>query len=113
MVKIRTPKKYPAPFLSIGDLEWTEAYKDLTPAGFGLYLLLAENKSGYNYGLSKATFMSKLGKGKHAYYDARDELIAKKYLRFNKENGQYEFYPTRPTPKELEDMKLADKGFEF
>lgn len=98
IIKIKKPATYDKQFLSVGVDEWQEAFKNLTPAGLGLYLLLASNKGGFPYELSRVQYEKATGKKKHAYYNAVDELKEKGYI-WKDMKGQYNF---SPKPKEKE-----------
>lgn len=84
---------YKRDFLQIGIDEWQEAYKNLKPTSFAIYLYLASNMHGYHFELSKAAIENALNIKKTAYYTAIDELEKQGYLVLASGN-LYNFYTT-------------------
>ena len=79
------------PFLSIGDKEWKEAYKQLTFTQFGVYLYLADNKQGYVLELSPTAIKEELNISPSSYHRAIDRLTELNYIY--KEDGKLFFSP--------------------
>lgn len=66
------------------------AMSDLNYVGFKMWLYFSKNQSYHSFELSRAA-CQKAGIDKNSYYRGVDELIEKKYLIPESENG-YRFY---------------------
>lgn len=83
-------KKYKTNFLQIGNEEWQEACRKLTPSGFQIYLYLASNCNNFQLSLSQKAIEEQLGIKKTAYHTAIKQLEELGYIRLVKGN-LYEF----------------------
>lgn len=90
IVIIKKPK-YLKNYLSVGNAEWQNAYKDLNGATFAMYLYLASNCADFKLAASAEAVKNSLGLSKSSYHRAMNELEEKKYLVQNTENT-YFFY---------------------
>ena len=68
------------------------AWKNLKPASFALYLFLLRDQPGFNRVLYKAEFEKITGYKKTAYYAALQELKEKGYL-VQTNGSHWNFYP--------------------
>lgn len=93
--KKKEPKEY-------GDGKWGyfpfkdtfKAYQTLTPATFGLYLLLLKDNANHTKPLYRVEFENLTGKKKTVYYEALKELKNKGYLIQEADGGaRWLFYP--------------------
>ena len=73
--------RYKANFLQVGIDEWQEAFKELKPSTFAIYLYLASNADGFDLALSQKAIENALGIKKTAYHNAIAELKEKGYIR--------------------------------
>ena len=69
------------------------AYKELSPAAFGLYLFLMRDNSGHSRPLYRVEFEQLTGKKKTVYYKALQELKDKGYLSLGSGISRWFFYP--------------------
>lgn len=60
--------------------ETFEAYRDLSPAGFGLYLMLMRDKPHFQRDLYRVEYEKLTGRKRTTYYNALQELKDKGYL---------------------------------
>ena len=67
-------RKYTANFLQVGIDEWENAYKELKPSTFGIYLYLASNSDVFFLALSQKAIENVLGIKKTAYHNSIAEL---------------------------------------
>ena len=83
------------PFLQISEIDWREAFQNLTRTAFGVYLYLAQNKNGYQFEYSPQAIANTgmMSKGQASKVIA--ELIEKGYVV----NG--EFYVQSPARRTL------------
>ena len=93
--KKKEPKEY-------GDGKWGyfpfvptfRAYQELSPAAFGLYMLLLKDNANHTRPLYKVEFEELTGKKKTVYYKALQDLKDKGYLVQSPEGGaRWFFYP--------------------
>lgn len=56
------------------------AYKDLTPAQFGVWLYFAKNQAGYTFAVSPAAALNEMGIKKDTFQKAKVVLKEKGYL---------------------------------
>lgn len=93
--KKKEPKEY-------GDGKWGyfpfeptfKAYQELSPAAFGLYMLLLKDNANHTRPLYKVEFEELTGKKKTVYYKALQDLKDKGYLVRNSDCGaRWFFYP--------------------
>lgn len=73
--------KYEREFLQVGITEWQNAYKELTPSAFAIYLYLASNADGFCLELSQKAIENSLGIKKTAYFEAVKQLEGKGYIQ--------------------------------
>lgn len=73
--------KYEREFLQVGITEWQNAYKELTPSAFAIYLYLASNADGFCLELSQKAIENSLGIKKTAYFEAVKQLESKGYIQ--------------------------------
>lgn len=91
-------KKYERNFLQIGKEEWMDAFANLSPSAFGVYLYLCGNKNGYRLALSSAALRNALRFSDSSYRRAVKELGEKGYLVQNGSSGNvldFYFVPKR------------------
>lgn len=69
-----------APFLQINELDWQEAFQNLKPATFAVYLYLAQNANGYNFEYSPQAIANTGLMAKGTASKARQELEDKGYI---------------------------------
>lgn len=70
------------------------AYQELSPAAFGLYMLLLKDNANHTRPLYKVEFEELTGKKKTVYYKALQDLKDKGYLVQNPDGGaRWFFYP--------------------
>ena len=91
-------KKYKTNFLQIGNEEWQEAYRKLTPSAFQIYLYLASNCNNFQLGLSQKAVEDQFGIKKTAYHTAINQLEELGYIRLIQGNI-YEFNDDAKTVK--------------
>lgn len=72
--------------------ETFKAYRELSPAGFGLYMMLLKDSPGFSRDLYKVEYERLTGKKKTVYYDALKNLKDKGYLR-QQQGTTWEFFP--------------------
>lgn len=72
------------PFLQIGEADWQEAFKALSPSAFGVYLYLAQNASGYHFEYSPAAIEKTGLMSKGTATKARQELERLGYIEEGK-----------------------------
>lgn len=93
--KKKEPKEY-------GDGKWGyfpfeptfRAYQELSPAAFGLYMLLLKDNANHTRPLYKVEFEELTGKKKTVYYKALQDLKDKGYLVQEPDGGaRWFFYP--------------------
>lgn len=89
--------KYSANFLQIGINEWQQAYKELKPSTFAIYLYLASNADGFDLALSQQAIENSLGIKKTAYHTAIKELKERGYIQVIQ--GNVEAFFTAPVRK--------------
>ena len=89
--------KYSANFLQIGINEWQQAYKELKPSTFAIYLYLASNADGFDLALSQQAIENSLGIKKTAYHTAIKELKERGYIQVIQ--GNVEAFFTTPVRK--------------
>lgn len=89
--------KYSANFLQIGINEWQQAYKELKPSTFAIYLYLASNADGFDLALSQQAIENSLGIKKTAYHTAIKELKERGYIQVIQ--GNVEVFFTAPVRK--------------
>ena len=89
--------KYSANFLQIGINEWQQAYKELKPSTFAIYLYLASNADGFDLALSQQAIENSLGIKKTAYHTAIKELKERGYIQVIQ--GNVEVFFTTPVRK--------------
>ena len=89
--------KYSANFLQIGINEWQQAYKELKPSTFAIYLYLASNADGFDLALSQQAIENSLGIKKTAYHTAIKELKERGYIQIIQ--GNVEVFFTAPVRK--------------
>lgn len=87
-------KKYNGNFLQVGIEEWQEAFKELKPSSFAIYLYLASNADGFDLALSQKAVENALGIKKSAYHNAITELRDKGYITIIQ--GNVEAFNTTP-----------------
>lgn len=92
-VVIINKPNYENNYLSIGNDEWVDASKKLSPNSFKLYLYLASNKDGYKMALSKQAVMNLLDISKDSYIRGVKDLIEHQYL-VNIKGNNYNFFTT-------------------
>lgn len=68
------------PFLQINELDWQEAFKNLKPATFAVYLYLAQNSNGYRFEYSPKAIENTGMMAKGTATKARQELEEKGYI---------------------------------
>ena len=78
--------------------ETFQAYKDLSPAAFGLYLMLLKDAPNFSRDLYRVEYERLTGKKKTVYYAALKELKDKQYLKQLK-GTTWEFYPVPDSGK--------------
>lgn len=71
------------PFLQVNENDWQEAFRRLSPSGFGLYLYLAQNSNGYHLEYSPTAISNSGLMSKGTATKARQELEREGYI----ENG--------------------------
>lgn len=76
---IIAPKAVP-PFLQIPIKYFTKASKDLSGAGFKLYIYFASNKSGFNLEMWPVDIEKNMGITRATIYRALEELKSKRYI---------------------------------
>lgn len=76
---IIAPKAVP-PFLQIPIKYLTKASKDLSGAGFKLYIYFASNKSGFNLEMWPVDIEKNMGITRASIYRALEELRSKRYI---------------------------------
>lgn len=84
-------------FLTIANDDWMTANKQLTPYGLQLYLYLAANANGYQFGLSQEHAEQSAGIRRTTFYDYLRLMEIKGYLVW-RGGSTYDFY-TSPRPK--------------
>lgn len=89
--------KYSANFLQIGINEWQQAYKELKPSTFAIYLYLASNADGFDLALSQQAIENSLRIKKTAYHTAIKELKERGYIQVIQ--GNVEAFFTTPVRK--------------
>lgn len=72
-----------APFLQINELDWQEAFRNLKPTTFAVYLYLAQNANGYSFEYSPQAIENVGLMNKGTASRARQELIEKGYIEGN------------------------------
>lgn len=77
---ILIPKDKDHPYCKLNIDALNGAIKDLSHAGLKLYMYLAKNEPGYEFGLSPKALENEYGLSKSTYYRAKEELIAHGYL---------------------------------
>lgn len=87
------------PFLQISEIDWQEAFKTLSPSGFGIYLYLAQNANGYNFEFSPTAIANTGIMSKGTATKARQELEATGYIE-----GQYFYVESAKRRKQREEM---------
>lgn len=92
-------------FLSIANDDWMTANKQLTPYGLQLYLYLAANANGYQFGLSQEHAEQSAGIRRTTFYDYLRLMEIKGYLVWRGGNT-YDFYTT---PRAAEERTHPDK----
>ena len=101
-------KSYKSNFLQVGIDEWQEAFKELKPSTFAIYLYLASNADGFDLALSQKAIENALGIKKTAYHNAIAELKEKGYIRTIQ--GNIESFFTAPVRKcELRENELNNE----
>lgn len=73
------------PFLQIGETNWQEAFKVLSPSAFGIYLYLAQNAAGYSFEYSPAAIEKAGLMSRGTATKARQELERLGYI----EDGRF------------------------
>lgn len=68
------------PFLQINELDWQEAFINLKPATFAVYLYLAQNANGYKFEYSPQAIANTGLMAKGTASKARQELEDKGYI---------------------------------
>ena len=68
------------PFLQIDELDWQEAFINLKPATFAVYLYLAQNANGYKFEYSPQAIANTGLMAKGTASKARQELEDKGYI---------------------------------
>lgn len=92
-------------FLTIANDDWMTANKQLTPYGLQLYLYLAANANGYQFGLSQEHAEQSAGIRRTTFYDYLRLMEIKGYLVWRGGNT-YDFYTT---PRAAEERTHPDK----
>lgn len=83
------------PFLQISEIDWHEAFQNLTRTAFGVYLYLAQNKDGYQIEYSPQAIANTGMMSKGQASKVITELVEKGYVV----NG--EFYVQSPARRAL------------
>ena len=103
-------RKYTANFLQVGIDEWENAYKELKPSTFGIYLYLASNADGFDLALSQKAIENVLGIKKTAYHNAIAELESKGYITLIQGNIQSFFTtPVRKNALRKNELQSSQK----
>ena len=103
-------KSYKSNFLQVGIEEWQEAFQQLKPSTFAVYLYLASNADGFDLALSQKAVEKALNIKKTAYHSAIAELKEKGYI--GTMQGNIDYFFTSPVRKcgLTEDSANADRG---
>lgn len=88
----------------------SKAVSELTGAGLSLWLYLSKNNAAKieNYELSKAACIQ-FGIKKSSYYNAKEELEKKRYLRPAEGKNRYEFFQYGETEQEKEEREKKEQ----
>ena len=102
-------KSYKSNFLQVGIEEWQEAFQQLKPSTFAVYLYLASNADGFDLALSQKAVEKALNIKKTAYHSAIAELKEKGYI--GTMQGNIDYFFTSPVRKcgLTEDSANADR----
>ena len=102
-------KSYKSNFLQVGIEEWQEAFQQLKPSTFAVYLYLASNADGFDLALSQKAVEKALNIKKTAYHSAIAELKEKGYI--GTMQGNIDYFFTSPVRKcgLTEDSVNADR----
>ena len=84
-------------FLQVGIEEWQEAFQQLKPSTFAVYLYLASNADGFDLALSQKAVEKALNIKKTAYHSAIAELKEKGYI--GTMQGNIDYFFTSPVRK--------------
>jgi len=76
--------------------ETFEAYQNLSPTAFGLYMFLMRDKPHFQRELYRVEFEKLTGKKRTAYYSALNELKDKGYLQ-QVSGTSWNFFPAPPS----------------
>ena len=90
-------KSYKSNFLQVGIEEWQEAFQQLKPSTFAVYLYLASNADGFDLALSQKAVEKALNIKKTAYHSAIAELKEKGYI--GTMQGNIDYFFTNPVRK--------------
>ena len=90
-------KSYKSNFLQVGIEEWQEAFQQLKPSTFAVYLYLASNADGFDLALSQKAVEKALNIKKTAYHSAIAELKEKGYI--GTMQGNIDYFFTSPVRK--------------
>ena len=90
-------KSYKSNFLQVGIEEWQEAFQQLKPSTFAVYLYLASNTDGFDLALSQKAVEKALNIKKTAYHSAIAELKEKGYI--GTMQGNIDYFFTSPVRK--------------
>lgn len=85
-------------FIQIKKENYAEAYRTLGATALVLYVYLAGNQEGYQFGLSPSAIQKALGMPESTCRDQINKLIAYRYLVERGESHVYDFYE-HPQPK--------------
>lgn len=83
------------------------AARNLTHAGFLLWIYFAQNQEGYTFWLSKVAVRNKVGVSDSSYHRAFKELVEKKYLiKDDLNDDYYQFYEKPQGDEEDKNIKI-------
>lgn len=109
-VTVHKPK-YDQDFTQVAKSEWMEAYANLTPSAFGLYLYCCGNMDGYRFGLSSRAIQVALNYSDSSYRRAVEDLLTAGYFIQKSSEKTLHFYttpqPTTYVPKPKKSKKAA------
>ena len=109
-VTVHKPK-YEQDFTQVGKSEWMEAFANLTPSAFGLYLYCCGNMDGYRFGLSSRAIQVALNYSDSSYRRAVEDLLTAGYFIQKSSEKTLHFYttpqPTTYIPKPKKSKKAA------
>lgn len=99
---IKKPKIYSDAFYTGNRKNTNEAYRLLTPSGFGMYMWLLQNQSGYSFDLYSVQAEKDLGFSARTYDRAISDLKANGYLVKRATDAKYQYYDFYDAPQPQE-----------